>query len=316
MMKEEEYKRRLKNLIEITSNTTNTFYMKNFKVDEVDTDAIMTYDNFGLTTINKDSIIDKDNFLIVNEVIGAHKQNNKVNYKINKNGFRSDHFILLDKNNVNILTSGCSFAFGLGLPEKYIWSNLIKDSFLNKTKDTRVYNLSFPGTNYFVIIKNIFSFIKKHGKPDFIFIDFPNINRDMYYSHINKKFISQVVSINHVINGNDDMKNFVIDYDEGENYLKSINYINSLEMFCNSNDIKLFWTTWSYRENEIFKKIKFDNFYPADFFWKTSKLPKNKNIKDNTDKDDIEFWDIACDNAHPGINWNYERSKFFINLTL
>ena len=48
----------------------------------------------------------------------------KFQYSMNTHGFRSQHFKVLKKEDINILYAGCSMTFGVGLPYEYIWPNL------------------------------------------------------------------------------------------------------------------------------------------------------------------------------------------------
>jgi hypothetical protein len=311
--KDHYFNERLKNLTEITYTTKETFFLKNIKNIDIEINEVNPHGDSQNLKNSSDAFLDTNNYLIIKDMFGKKSYNDKIIYKINSNNFRTNHFENLKKENLNILVSGCSNAFGFGLPEKYMWSNILKENFL-KNKKTKFYNISFPGSCYFIIIKNIFSFIKKYGKPNFIFIDFPDINRDVYFSETKNKFISKTISINNINTKEKDLEYFTLGYDESQNYLKSINYINALEMFCNSNNIKLFWTTWNHREDEVLKTFDFENFFPANYFINDTRLPKNTTFKETIEEDYYEFWDVASDKHHPGINWNYERAKFFLNL--
>jgi len=318
-MGKDRYNEKLKNLLKITTNNSESMYRKNINIDDVDTESILTFDNFGFNDRSSSNAEFDDNDFLINYSFGDQEKIDEIVYRINKDGFRTHHFKLNTENKKIILTSGCSFAFGQYLPEEYSWPKIL-ESELNKNKNEYlVYNLSYPGSNYFLTIKNIFSFIKKYGNPEAIFISFPNLNRDIYYSTIKKEFIAQVVNVSHVFKGNDDMQDFVINYDEGANFIKTVAYVNALELFCNTNKIKLFWTTWCSEEVELLNKIKFDNYFISEqALWQGVKYI-SKNTKSNEYKKTIpdkflRFWELAADKSHPGINWNYQQSDFFLNL--
>lgn len=59
-------------------------------------------------------------------------------YRINSNGFRSKEFELVDC----VLTLGCSYSMGIGLPETDIWPTLVGNHI-----NLQVYNLSWPGAS-------------------------------------------------------------------------------------------------------------------------------------------------------------------------
>ena len=61
----------------------------------------------------------------------------KIEYKINSHGFRSKHFDEIDR---PIVCFGCSFTYGVGLPEEYTWPDMVSKHF-----DIPAYNLGVPG---------------------------------------------------------------------------------------------------------------------------------------------------------------------------
>lgn len=301
---------RMKDLLLITANQSKSKYRSEISINDIDTDSILSLDNFELT---HSSLQNGDGFFVSKKipVSKTSKEIKNVEYKVNSHGFRTKHFEHGTDKDI-ILATGCSSTFGLALPEKYTWPSLL-ESELNKDSDLfKVYNLGFPGHGYFIIIKNIFSFIKKYGKPKAIFIVFPNINRDVYFSKIRKKFIAQVVNIGHVFNGDKDMQDFVLGYDEGANTLKTIAYVNWLELFCSAAGIKLFWTAWD--DFDIIEKIKFENYTPSYSTFYSKSLPENTEYKKVVEPEDLWMWDIAGDKAHPGINWHYSMSRLFMGL--
>lgn len=61
----------------------------------------------------------------------------KIEYKINSHGFRTKHFDQVDR---PIVCFGCSFTYGVGLPEEYTWPGIVSKHF-----NIPVYNLGVPG---------------------------------------------------------------------------------------------------------------------------------------------------------------------------
>ena len=62
-----------------------------------------------------------------------------ITYRINSAGFRSEEF---DPQADSMISLGCSYTFGTGLPEESTWSDLVSQSLGLKN-----YNLSWPGTS-------------------------------------------------------------------------------------------------------------------------------------------------------------------------
>ena len=97
-----------------------------------------------------DSVVDINGYTIYQSPTG-------IKYKLNKDLFRSIHFDEFDKNKNNMLFSGCSSTFGIGLPDECLWSNMV----LKEINADESFNSSFFGHSIDIIIKNIMSFISK-----------------------------------------------------------------------------------------------------------------------------------------------------------
>lgn len=212
-------------------------------------------------TSNGISHVDKNEFedLIKNNKIFSFTSRNKkyihkeellqefseysIEYVTNSNGFRSDEFIKNSKY-PHILFAGCSNTFGTGIEYEKLWSRLLYKKIL-KNVEGAYFNLGMPGASLFEIINNIYKYIREYGKPDFIFILIPDLERDARY------FLHAESSVP------------VIDTEI---------YIN-FELFCKMLNIKLFSTSWitnagKQRINIDKNKIKnntvsiSDNIYP------------------------------------------------------
>lgn len=73
-----------------------------------------------------------------------------VSYDMNKNWFRCDEFeSIIAQNKPALVTLGCSFTFGTGLPENETWPVMLGDLIREKTgKDVSIVNLGSAGTGY------------------------------------------------------------------------------------------------------------------------------------------------------------------------
>ena len=125
---------------------------------------------------------DDEGYFICNEWRDPQIKGPRIQYKINKDGFRSKHFATLKKENFNILYGGCSWTFGEGLPEEMTWTYQVTQGIKNKiNKNVIDYNLGFMAFSIDLIIKNVMSFIRLYGKPDVIFLCFPDVGRKIKY---------------------------------------------------------------------------------------------------------------------------------------
>ena len=114
-------------------------------------------------------------------------------YNLNQYGFRSEEFSTFNSKNINILTIGCSNSVGLGIPNEYTWSELLREKFsLNTDKEIHVYNLSVTGGNIKLLIKNIITFINIVGRPNYIFALFPEVIRYVHFDENKAEYLNGV----------------------------------------------------------------------------------------------------------------------------
>ncbi len=268
-------------------------------------------------------------------------------YKINYIGCRGD----IDENS-DILASGCSITFGLGVPEEGRWTNI-----LSKKINKSVTNLGSPGASIENICFNIIQYCLNTKMPKEMFCLFPDFFRSMvvadkefYKSKVNRgsmgtKDILEYIFCNPKII--QDNRSFFMEI-QNQKYvedsisphqliLDSIRYIYMLEAFCLSNNIKLKWTIWdpasSYIVEELgkmknFKLKDFVSFYPPDSNYNGpgSMLdygcdPKAHGHEFNDHESWIRGSDYyyidgkkTYDNSHPGIHIHEHFADFFYNL--
>ena len=233
----------------------------------------------------------------------------QVVYKINKDGFRSNHFSEFNKDKDSILFGGCSITLGEGLPEDLTWYKQISkelsiDSF---------YNVSSTGASTRLIVKNILTFIRKYGSPKFIFVLFPDFARDLQYDLTSKKIVSCLVHpqwisapkkfITHKV--------YTLNYSEEYGAFNAIEHIRILEDVCNYLGIKLIWSNWSKPANDVLENIKFRNYFKIDGSFSFN--DKDKAYDSNKIDEEVPYWSVAQDGIHPGSGWNKRVAENFIN---
>lgn len=258
-------------------------------------------------------------------------------YRLNSLNYRSDEFY----SNPNIIFSGCSFTYGMGLEEEHLWTDI-----LAKKINKEYINLALPGKSTSSIINNLYSYIREYGKPEYIFCLFPNFNR--FELPINTNIIVSERNLsNDQYNSSpifEDQKldaggylQDIIMYDPdlsskpkyskkphvAENvlsidlpYWTAIKHILSFEQYCEAAGIKFFWTTWEKDLNIVIDSIK--NKYPNQY--------KNYVLLDEGyDKDchveqkesNLFLWDNAGDRdrgieySHPGIHFHIHVAEAF-----
>lgn len=97
-------------------------------------------------------------------------------YDVNREGYRCAPFENIDYNKIQIITAGCSFTFGMGIPEGHQWPSVLAKKF---PETFQVWNLGIPGLSNDAIVRTISAFCK-YIKPAFIFLQWTHFNRREY----------------------------------------------------------------------------------------------------------------------------------------
>jgi hypothetical protein len=204
----------------------------------------------------------------------------------NSMGFRGEEFI----EKADIVGLGCSFTFGLGVPEGKTWGHIVS----GRTNMT-YHNLAGAGKSIAWSVNNFFSYVNKFGNPKIVLCLFPGFLRQQITSR-SSKMIPAYNQFPKLDLDQDKIIRYSIYpgyvYVEQEKYVGkpflaeytmpkemgmdlSIQYIKMLEAYCNASNIKLIWTTWS-RQEEIWldKNIKetgFKNYVSSEMkYWHNS----------------------------------------------
>lgn len=285
---------------------------------------------------------------------------NDNDYFINELGFRGKI-----KNSPEIIATGCSFTFGLGVPEDGVWTNILGDQIR-----TDILNLGVPGHTVKKICELTIRYISKFEKPKTVLAFFPGFFRGMMIEDINFYTSSRNMTQNKQ-NKVEKQSSFypIIHYDRSENlmwfkktdgpkFLKSkdkgvtymenvlsphqlisdaIDSISTLQDFCNSHGIKLYWSTWDIPTSILMDTLlkipdfKLKNYikFADDSFNNYSaidgKFPKSFCNSDHDSKlINHNSWDCGSDKlvdtnsnileswpSHPGIHFQYHIADIF-----
>lgn len=266
-------------------------------------------------------------------------------YNINAYGLRGE----IDENS-EVVASGCSITFGVGVPELGRWTNLLSRN-INKS----IMNLGSPGESIESICTNIISYCVNNKMPKEIFCLFPDFFRskvvldsEFYKSkkdknypdwdHLELTYCNPMVGLykDSLFMEIKDQKYIEDSRSPHQLILDSINFIYILESFCLTNNIKLYWSTWDINSNLVMEQLlniedfKLKNF--TSFFPPNSDKPCNTFIQDSCSLDhNSEFKDHLCwgrgsdysiinskktsEYAHPGIHFQHHVADLFYNLT-
>lgn len=255
---------------------------------------------------------------------GTHFQE----YQFNEFGYRGKNF---KETPADILASGCSQTWGSGVPNGYLWPEI-----LEKNINLNVDNIGFPGKSTAAIVQNIFSYFREIGHPKYVFIYLPDLFRFMLpvspgFLHTNS--VDHISDHEKITSKDMDMisdtnLNYSIETFERPKYMTSpyymeeiitpeitiwqaLNYLQMLEEYCKIANINLKYGSWDNRTNFVLNKIKTDKFYlnfidtenekwikfKKDVGWFYSKdgvSPEecHSNLIDNKNK---AFWNVAND---------------------
>lgn len=99
---------------------------------------------------------------------------NKIEYRMNEHGYRSES--LTKKGKLNILTLGCSWTMGVGVDNDKIWPSLIQ----KKYEDSVVCNYGMYGTSTEFLAKQYCRIIESGYEPNIVLILWPGLSRRDY----------------------------------------------------------------------------------------------------------------------------------------
>jgi hypothetical protein len=230
----------------------------------------------------------EDDYFYTTNVHTNHK-NFKIQYKLNKDGFRSNNFKNIDKNKYTVLFTGCSVTFGQDLPEEMLWTELVAKE-LSKKYNIDYYNLGIMGSSIMLCIKNISAFINIYGMPDLIIMLVPDTFRTISYDPVEDCYLDLTPRTKE---GKLSMEQMM-----PENiFLQSIININLLQNLCNVSGSKFLFSAYDKMTQNIFDKFSVE--LPS--FFKSECLINDKlNLREN----DVQYWDKAADRKHPGGGWH------------
>jgi hypothetical protein len=204
-------------------------------------------------------------------------------YNYNSLGLRSDEF-KKEHQGKHILFAGCSETEGIGTKLDNLWAYRVYKKIEDVEKCSGFFNIGVRALTIDLIIGQIFSYIEEYGKPDTLFINYPDFYR--YYKWDSEKehwvaragivsgigynpmdkfylkdFKSAVINENNYILIKDLIDESIIQkslvanssyfepehmYEDKyyESVIQGFKYFELMEKFCRILKIDLFWGTW------------------------------------------------------------------------
>jgi len=211
----------------------------------------------------------------------------------NSYGLRSDEF-QKTHDGKHMIFAGCSVTFGEALPAQYTWPKIVYNRIMEKHKVSGYYNLGINGATHLTILNQVFSYIEEFGDPDVIFINFPDLSRqiDAGISRENLSIISTIYGI--------------------------------LERYCLINGILLISFSWDSSSNQDCKKYvtnkrnyvegKPPQIYMGKTFIEFSCEDRAEctfnYVETRKDLEESLFTDSALDGVHPGSAEQFYYANF------
>jgi hypothetical protein len=215
-------------------------------------------------------------------------------YKLNSSGYRSPEF----ENNVDLLVAGCSFTYGMGVPENLSWGPT-----LARLMGVKYNNLSLSGVSIPWIVGQLFAYFNQYGNPKTLVCLFPNLTRTLFCSdpeilissggivekstadHESKKSLYNV-DLTKII-----AKRLRPKYSKLPHNLEdvanpdsavqiSMQNIRMLEQYCRSSGIDFYWGSWHHplcqmiEDQGLSEDYNFSNYVPTEHkLWDHSPKP-------------------------------------------
>lgn len=173
----------------------------------------------------------------------------KVQYKTNSHGYRSDEF----GSNQEILVLGCSQTFGQGIPQEFTWAKIFADS-IGKSYA----NLAQPGDSAQAQVHKAFKYFEEFGHPKIIVASLPSTRIEMPYIpqkiatklSLSRQEFKDEVQMQQIFLYNQPKKFSKIPHNPEEvlpievGFFYSFTFVQILQQYCKTNNIKLIWNMW------------------------------------------------------------------------
>lgn len=211
-------------------------------------------------------------------------------YVANSRGLRSDEFGL-EHDGLHVLFAGCSITFGDSMMLENTWAYKTYSMLSNVGHVSGYYNVGINGGTILQVIAQVFKYIKEFGKPDVVFLNLPDIERET---------------------GHDQSPERILEAISGA-------YIG-LSEYCKLAGIELYAFTWDQKANKNpmitydgkDPRLVFDNFYTFDVI-KDRHQHMFQYQQSHQDSVYHDYMLKAFDYVHPGIAEHDFYASFIFN---
>lgn len=223
-------------------------------------------------------------------------QENDIHYYINNYGARGNWSIEEPIDDcIKVAVFGCSFTFGVGIPESETWSSKFVQK-LQSDKPVQLINLGFPGGS---ISKNLklFKYLTDVYKVDMAVFLLPSHWREehpehaisdsqeelVYYHNLIPNFESDIIT--------DKWKQFYMYSTESTRFYDTLRAISYINLIASVNNIETYFSSWDYDTLDFLKENKLVEDYQVLPYFKFLENILGPELKTK----------FARDGKHPGI---------------
>lgn len=277
-------------------NMSNYDYSKYYYVkDMLSPHLISTLDSINH---NYGKVVDDDGYRRLKSLGNNDKY---IEYRTNRSDFRSQHFENFKPSDLNILFAGCSWTYGDGLPEEYIWRSILTDKIKEKFPNQNVeqYSLGVSGASISLICKNVLAFLRKYPDVDYLYILLPGFDRSTALEEVEKNKYYRMSRVYYTSPDNPSfinkkaVKHFTKYYSPVDSVYHNFILLQAVIDICELRGIKLFFGTWIKFDKEIYEYEGFNGYVD---------IPEWLEMENTFQTSDPTMRSVASDGCHPGID--------------
>lgn len=242
-------------------------------------------------------------------------------YVTNSYGFRGNNF----RCNQDIVALGCSFTFGMGVPQEEIWCSISA-----RKLGLGIDNLGIPGAGFRRIIMTFISYCNIYGPPKTVFALLPDFNR---FRYLGDDLVASDLFIPKFSKAPHDLSDILT---EKMALWDAMSMAYVLEGFCKVSGIRLIWTSWDGNTHEYIHTMvnnrsqAFSNFINIEKIirgtnwahedWPVKFYPHFQDCHQELKEKYPKFFSIGGDieegNPHWGVHKHYHIAEAFTDAYL
>lgn len=187
----------------------------------------------------------------------------KIQYSYNTDWFRCDDFSKIHDKNFHVLFGGCSETEGVASPIEEVWSKMLHSKIKESFSVDNFYSIAMAGYGWQKIISSFMTYVKRYGFPTHFFVLLPNLQRFFFWDKEAQNWDYNFGKPLDRLPKNVSMEEEEAAIEQHKNLL--INFTISWRLFehyCETNGVKLLWSTWDFLENYNFSALnQFNNYF-------------------------------------------------------